>query len=100
MRVHQPRPLTHLVDNVWTVAARIFVMDATAKYPADFFCGPSRSHIRLAYPKYYLVNKQESVVQHQALYFRIVTATPIVAREKCPSDLNLASDGVKSVIAA
>ena len=92
--------LAHLVDNVWTVAAQIFVMDATAQHTADFFRGPSRSHVCLANPEHYLVNKQESVVQHQSLNFRIVTSTPIVAREKCPPDLNLPSDGIKSVIAA
>ena len=34
------------------------------KYAADFLRGPSRSHIRLTNPKHYLVNKQESVIQH------------------------------------
>ena len=55
---------THLVNNVWTVAAGVFVMDPAAKYAADFFRGPSRSHIRLTNPKRYRVNKQESVIQH------------------------------------
>ena len=64
---------------------------------ADLLNGASGAKILRSDQKDHMIDKLESVSQHQLLHFTIVAAAPVRPRQKRPADLDFAALGVVTV---
>jgi len=72
----------------------------TAAHATDFFHGPLRAPVGLAYPENDRVDKSKRVLEHQPLDLQIVAAAPELAGKEGPTDLDFPDLRLITVVAA